>query len=241
MRGSVEHVIEIRGGRRTHWKRWVFLCVVVAAAVFAVRRMPQPVREKLRGRAAVEFAGGFQGGLADWTGQPGWQQFWSRDAGGSMRAGSLALYRPSLRLKDYRLEFQAALDEGSIAWVYRASDLFNYYIGRLTVVRPGPPAALVFERSAVVCGREQPRVQTSVRTLIDTRQRQTVEMEINRNVFRLSLNGDPVDFWFDAAHASGGAGFIGDSRRRTGVYSFQIRSHGDTVGRVCAWLVEAGA
>ena len=55
-----------------------------------------------------------------------------------MRTGQLALYRPSLKMDNYKLEFFAQIEDKSVGWVFRAENEQNYYAMKLSVTEPGP-------------------------------------------------------------------------------------------------------
>ena len=50
-------------------------------------------------------------------GESGWVTDWASDETGSRRGRQITLYRPSLRLSDYRLEFLGEIDRNALGWV----------------------------------------------------------------------------------------------------------------------------
>ena len=96
------------------------------------------LKESIQNRAAVHMEHDFSTSLDGWYGGPDWAKSWSRDAAGFVRAGQLALYRPSQQLSNYRFEFLGQISGRDIGWVFRAADLQNYYATQLTIVKPGP-------------------------------------------------------------------------------------------------------
>src|SRR6185437_1734135 len=73
---------------------------------------------------------------------------------------SLALYRPSLALSDYQLQFVGTIDKKALSWVVRAADFNNYYAVRLAVLKPGPVPEIGVTRYAVIHGKAQNPVTT---------------------------------------------------------------------------------
>jgi hypothetical protein len=69
---------------------------------------------------------------AGWDNWVGGVSDWKVDVAG-VRAGSLALYSPTLDLSDYELEFLARIDTRTVNWVVRAAGLDQYVRCTLTV------------------------------------------------------------------------------------------------------------
>lgn len=178
---------------------WLIFAVVALLAALALMASPlgEPFREALNSRAALVLHDDFRGPLEGWFGSRDWAHSWSRDPAGYMRVGQLALYRPSLALQDYQLEFFGQAEKKNLSWVFRASDLRNYYVARLVVVHPGPPAQLALERAAVVAGVESQKVQVPIRELVDLSRPQHIVVDVVGNSFRTSLGVVVVDFWRD--------------------------------------------
>ncbi len=72
-----------------------------------------------------------------------------------MHAGrQITIYRPSLKLSDYRLEFQGSIDTKSIGWVFRAADPDNYYAMKLMTVSSGLSPKVALFKYLVANGRQ---------------------------------------------------------------------------------------
>ena len=118
------------------------------------------VRQTMADRAGVALDEDFRSGLDDWVSRGDATAEWSFDATGFVRPGPLALYRPSLSLTDYELQFLGMIDKKALSWVVRAADFDNYYVVKLTVLKPGPLPTIGITRYAVVNGRAGSRVDT---------------------------------------------------------------------------------
>jgi hypothetical protein len=70
-------------------------------------------------------------------GEGGWVEGWGGDPSGLHAGRQITIYRPSLKLSDYRLEFQGSIDTKSVGWVFRAADPDNYYAMKLMNVSSG--------------------------------------------------------------------------------------------------------
>ncbi len=199
------------------------------------------MRESLRTRAAIELDEDFASGLARWGGAA---RAWSRDPTGFVRTGPLALFRPSLRMQDYRLEFLGQLERQgvkgqSLAWVYRAKDPQNYYVMKLTVVEPGPLPRMALVRYGVIAGREEQRVQVPllVRLRNDTPYR--IQLNVKGTDFTTFIEGQIVDFWSDNRLEAGGVGFFSESSDKNDwarLFWVKVSHQDDLLGKLCAYL-----
>ncbi len=91
------------------------------------------VRNSVAQRAAVSLNEDFRSGLDDWQTRGDLSSGWSFDGNGFVKPGTLALYRPSLGLRDYDMEFLGLVDKKALSWVVRAKDFDNYYVVKLVM------------------------------------------------------------------------------------------------------------
>ena len=191
------------------------------------------LRLSLQNRAAIELEESFSSGLSQWMGLPG---DWSRDPAGFMRVGSLALLRPSVGLADYRLEFLAQVGRRSFGWVFRASDLDNYYATKMAVTKAGPLPSVALERYQVIDGKEGPHVRTPLRLRGHDSLVYKVVLDVKGNDFTTLIDGQVVDFWSDDRLKAGGVGFFGHSEDRGSLYWVRVSHQDDLLGKLCAYL-----
>lgn len=214
---------------------------VPAVDTSAFSRAVKNFEQRISARAAVELSDDFRSGLANWAGEGNWSDNWSYDQGGFIRPGTLALYRPSTNLTDYKFEFLGKIEKRSMSWVYRAQDVKNYYASKLTVLRNGPVPQVALVRYTVVNGKETNRKQVLVP--INSLRQDTiyrVRVDVNGNDFTTSVLGQVVDTYSDTTHARGGIGFFtarGDESRLRWV---ELSHQYDTIGRLCALIVPYG-
>ena len=149
-------------------------------------------------------------------GEGGWVQNWGGDPNGSHAGRQITIYRPSLKLSDYRIEFQGEIDSKSIGWVFRAMDPYNYYAMKLAVVTPGLSPKMALVKYAVVQGHETEmgRVALDVAARNDTVF--NVRVDVRGSKFSTFLQGQAVDVWTDEQIKSGGVGFLNERPRRSG-------------------------
>jgi len=193
-------------------------------------------QENLLSRAAISLADDFRSGLSEWEGAGDWARSWSYDSAGFVRPGGLAVFRPSMPLADYRLEFLGLIERRSLAWAFRATDLKNYYAVKLTVVKPGPLPTVVIERYAVIGGKpgRPSQVPLAVQVHNDTVYR--VQVDVRGQDFTISVQGRVVDSFSDDRLSSGGVGFFCDKGEAARLRWVGITHQYDFLGRLCALL-----
>jgi len=195
-----------------------------------------PVRDAIERRAAIELGGAFDPDLSGWFGARDWARTWTHDRHGVVRTGQLGLYRPSISMKDYRLEFPASFDQQAIGWAYRAGDLNNYYAERLVRTGSGARTALALDRYAVIGGRESGRVLIPISYAPKAGAPLRIRMDVAGNGFRTYLDGRLVDYWSDDRLSGGGVGLFGGPGDRPRVSWMKVGYHDDLWGKVCASL-----
>jgi hypothetical protein len=77
------------------------------------------VRQTVAQRAAVSLNEDFRTGLEEWQTRGDLSTAWSFDSNGFVRPTTLALYRPSIGLTDYEMEFLGLIDKKALSWVLR--------------------------------------------------------------------------------------------------------------------------
>jgi hypothetical protein len=177
---------------------------------------------------AVCAAGFFWNGNSTRAGKPaavtvemgsaGWITEWASDRIGSARGRQISLYRPSMKMSDYRLEFTGRIERRGLAWVFRAVDSRNYYVGKLEAATPTSP--LTIAHFAVINGAEGPHVQ---RVLAHPgAEPWKIRLEARGPRFTVYLQNQVVEDWQDGRLKFGGVGFINERDERGQVGSIQI-------------------
>ncbi len=155
-------------------------------------------------------------------GEGGWVEGWGGDPIGLHAGRQITIYRPSLKLTDYRLEFQGSIDLHSIGWVFRASDPANYYAMKLTAAT-GLPLKVALYKYLIANGKQTQvgRVPIDVPVQPDTVY--SVRVDVRGPQFTTNIQGQQVDIWTDDQLKSGGAGFLNERDERGKVKSVSIR------------------
>jgi hypothetical protein len=194
------------------------------------------VRQAVYDRAAVALDEDFRSGLDDWVSRGDATTEWSFDATGFVRPGPLALYRPSMGLTDYHMLFMGMIDQKALSWVVRAADFNNYYVIKLTVLKPGPQTTVGLTRYAVIDGKAENRVDTIVPFDARPDMLYRVQMDIRDDSFALSMQGQMVDSWSEPRLPHGGIGFFTARGEESRVRWVQVEHQYDMLGRLCAYL-----
>lgn len=202
------------------------------AAAAGLRRVHQAVLD----RAAVELREDFRSGLDDWMNRGGARPSWTSDAAGFVHPGALALYRPSLSLTDYQMQFVGTIDKKALSWVVRAADFSNYYAVRLTVLKPGPVPTIGVTRYAVIDGKVKDQVTTPLLMSARSDTVYRVSLDVHGDHYALSVQDQPVDSWSEPELAQGGVGFFSDQDAASRVTAVQVKGQYDMLGRLCAFL-----
>jgi len=194
------------------------------------------VRNSVAQRAAVALSEDFRSGLDDWQSRRDMSTSWAFDASGFVKPVTLALYRPSLGLRDYDMEFLGLIDKKALSWVVRAKDFDNYYVVKLVVTKAGPLPTMGITRYAVIDGQAQPAVSTvaSINARPDMLYR--VSVNVHDDTFLLSIQDTVVDNWIEPRLPHGGVGFFAARGEQSRLRWLQVTHQYDMLGRLCAYL-----
>ena len=194
------------------------------------------VRQTLENRAAVALDDDFRSGLDNWVSPGGSTTEWSFDPTGFVRPGPLALYRPSVNLTDYQMQFMGMIDKKALSWVVRASDFENFYVVKLNLVKTGPLSAVSVTRYAVIQGKSQDRHDVKIPLTVEPDTLYRVRMDVHGSEFTLEVQGQIADSWTETRLSRGGIGFFTASGEASRLRWMQITHQYDMLGRLCAYL-----
>ena len=142
---------------------------------------------------------------------------------GQMRPSGLKIWRPSVKLADYRMEFEGQIEKNAMSWAFRAPDLRNYYAAKIVVNKSGalPVADLV--RYTVLNGAERERHSLPLPLSIRPDTLYHVQMSVRGNQFVTRVNGQIVDTWTDNRLKRGGIGFFSDKGEASSIHWVDVR------------------
>jgi hypothetical protein len=194
------------------------------------------VKQTMFDRAAVALDEDFRSGLDDWASRDDATAEWSFDATGFVRPGPLALYRPSMGLSDYQMQFLGVIDKQALSWVVRAADYDNFYVIKLQVLKSGPLPTIGVVRYAVVNGKADSRVDTIAPIDARSDMLYRVRLDVRGDDFALSVQGQMVDSWSEPRLRRGGIGFFSARGEESRLRWVQLTHQYDMLGRLCAYL-----
>ncbi len=134
------------------------------------------------------------------------------------RAGAFSIYRPSLELRDYRIEFTGRIEQGSLGWVVRWTDPDNYVALKLS--RQGTRHKLT--RHLVMSGEETGRQETMLAGITPGAKGYNVRMDTSGPRFTVFIQGQQVESWTDDRPARGGFGFLNEGDERGRIEAVQV-------------------
>ena len=168
----------------------------------------------------------FRAGISGWMGSG--TALWSQE-GGTMKPAGLRVWKPSISLSDYRMEFEGQIDRSAMSWVFRAPDLRNYYATKIVVRKTaGPPVADIV-RYAVLNGVERDRHRLPLPISIRADTIYHVQMNVRSNQFVTKVNGQVVDSWTDNRLKRGGVGFFAEKGEIASIHWVDVREDRDGI------------
>lgn len=195
----------------------------------------EEMRRMIRNHAAVKYTDKFDQGIRHWVPVGNGRADWTfRD--GFAQPARLRLWRESLGMSDYQLEFLTQVERKGFGWTYRATDERNFYAGKLAVTKPGPLPKVDLVRYAVVDGDEGPRVSQAVPLVLREDTLYRVVVAVRGSNFSTTINGKMVDTWSDRRLAAGGVGFFAERGELATLRWVTISHRDDLLGRMLSHL-----
>jgi hypothetical protein len=198
------------------------------------------LRDTISKRATLVHNDNFRSGLKLWEGRQNWASTWTQSPDGFMRTGQLALYRPTLKMDNYRLEFFTQIESKSVGWVFRAKDEQNYYAMKLSVTEPGPRPLLSVVRYPVLAGRKGKRVQIPLPIMMHNKTPYHVALDVKGTRFRAFVEDQEIDSWSDDRLLAGGVGFFSEPGEHARLYWVKVSKNTDWLGRLCGMIAGSG-
>jgi hypothetical protein len=180
-----------------------------------LRQTAAPVRTEVPGLIEESFNSGLERWMGDTSG-------WRVDAAGAYPAG-LALFQPSLTLRDSEVEFLARIEKRGLSFVIRASNLSNYHRISIGLSESGRHE---LRRSAVIGGIEEPAVVLPLGARLKAGAAFTVKARALRNDVAISVDGETVAQWTDGRLPLGGIGFTAGKNEQARIYWIRLTPAG---------------
>jgi hypothetical protein len=85
------------------------------------------------------------------SGESGWSLWSDQNGRGPFPGRQIYIFRPSLSMSDYRIEFKGEIEAKGLGWFFRAMNERNYYLMKLEMVKGGTVA----QSETLTNGRDQ--------------------------------------------------------------------------------------
>ncbi len=152
----------------------------------------------------------------------------------SATSASLRLWRKSIAMENYSMEFQAQLEKTSLSWAVRASDAGNYYATKLAIIKAGPLPNAGLIRYTMVNGKETERTQSPVLVTLARGTDYRIRMTVEGDQMITYLNGKKIGATVDKRLTRGGVGFFDDASDPQKVAWVSVSEHDSFLGRLLA-------
>ncbi|MBM3814593.1 MAG: hypothetical protein FJW20_23450 [Acidimicrobiia bacterium] len=137
---------------------------------------------------------------------------WTKSAG-AVNIGSLRLWKPTLALTDYNMQFETEIERKAVNWAFRASNHENYYATKIQLNRSenGNPGRAEIIRYVMQNGKQLNKVELPIPVLMRADTAYEIRVRVKGDRFTTMVNGRLVDSWTDARFKRGGVGFFSES------------------------------
>ncbi len=170
-------------------------------------------------KGSISLREDFRVDLRNWqTAIPGVASGWAK-VGNAVRVGELRLWKPTLALTDYNIEFAGQIENRAMSWAFRARDSHNYYASKIAIHRgegglgAGDRAEIV--RYTMVNGNAVNRISLPIPIVTSANMTYEVKMRVRGDRFTTVVNGQAVDSWTDRRLRRGGVGFFNEPGERS--------------------------
>jgi hypothetical protein len=201
----------------------------------------------VRGVAPVTLKTSFSGGslgsaassVADWTSVTVRASADKIDdprdwIGKTKTSASLRLWRKSVAMENYQMEFQGQLQKTSLSWAVRASDAGNYYATKLSIIKAGPLPNAGLIRYTMVNGRQTDLTQVPLPLTLERGVDYRIRMTVEGDQLLTFLNGKKIGAMVDKRLTRGGVGFFDDANDPQKVAWVSVSEHDSFLGRLLA-------
>jgi hypothetical protein len=193
------------------------------------------LRKSIRNHAAVHLSDNFQGGLRDWKSFSSSNSDWAFNHG-FVQPGRLRLWKESLGMTDYQMEFVGQIEQKGFGWAYRATDADNFYATKITITKPGPLPMADLVRYATVRGKQSSRVSLPLPMVIRNDTLYRVLLTVKGDNFSTAVNGQMVDTWYDNRLPLGGIGFFSDKGELASLRWVTVTHRDNILGRMLSYI-----
>ena len=202
------------------WTGSTFASVRGPAASY-LGTLQQPVRE----RAAFFIRDEFEKGLERWDGAGS-----SLSPAGYLRVNGLTLHNATMKLRDYRLDFDFRIEAGMLGWVVRAADDKNYYAFELRRDNARDDSGYQLRRYLFSNGRRAESSLSDLSLGAAGNGLNHMSVHVSGDTIQTLFNGSGVDLWKANRYSQGGVGFYGGLQDTALVRRVTVRGNEDVLG-----------
>lgn len=143
---------------------------------------------------------------------------WIDDWAPADKERRITLLRGSQPYSDYRIEFDAQIQNKAIGWMYRGLNPRNYYVVKLEKLKPGIEPVVALVRYAVIDGESEKRSEKilPMKVRVDTTYK--IRFDAVGNEFAVWVQGKKIDGWRDSRLGSGGVGLYSEGEEASAVH-----------------------
>lgn len=143
---------------------------------------------------------------------------WIEDWAPNDKERRITLLRGSQPYSDYRIEFDAQIQNKAIGWMYRGLNPKNYYVVKLEKLKSGIEPVVALVRYAVIDGTNEKRIEKilPMKVRVDTTYK--IRFDAVGNEFAVWLQDKKVDEWKDSRLGSGGLGLYSEGEEAAAVH-----------------------
>ncbi len=205
-------------------------------------RAGDTISEVIRNSAPVTWHSDFHSSLSDWTtvalhgssnvDDP--RSWITASAPDIIQPGSLRLWKPSVSLQNYQMEFMGQMEKRSLSWAIRATDQNNYYASKLVMTKPGPQPNARLDRYLVMNGHRYDLPATPLSQTLERGVNYRVRVSVEDNRFLTYLNGALIGNLTDDRLRRGGVGFFADEEGPQEIAWVDVSERDSFLGRMLA-------
>jgi hypothetical protein len=151
----------------------------------------------------------------DWVNQP------AAGADAQRSGRTLTVFKPSLGLTDYRVEFTGEISHRALGWVFRMRDASNYHAAKLLYI-PNAKVRLNLVRWTVKNGVPGEKTWIPIDGPLPANGRYVVRVDVRGDSFATRVQGRQADRFTDSTFPSGGFGFANENTERGKIESASV-------------------
>jgi hypothetical protein len=206
-----EFVRELSGPNRQTVGRWALLAVsfvgIALATHFTLSGRSEPPAIPANQAPVASFED-FSTGLGQWAGAESGPKPWTLPVSKGAEPHSLAFFKPSTGIADFRLEFTADVEKIGISWAIRALDAQNYQALQVSQRKTGTETQLWLTRYTVKAGKEGPRTRVPLQIMLPAQSIWLVRLEAIGDSCTLWIENQIANAWSDNSVAGSSIGFF---------------------------------